>query len=66
MNKKGDIMNHSQYIDAITYIMKKLSAKWGVIIHYVEKQFIVYYKKKELFRCGDVYDIEDYLKLYLS
>ena len=59
-------MTKEQYINAITYIMKKLSQKWGVIIHYIEKEFIIYHNKKELFRVNEVYDIEQYLKLYLS
>ena len=59
-------MTQEQYIKAITYIMKKISKKWGVVIHYVNKEFIVYHSRKELFRCNDVNDIEQYLKLYLS
>ncbi len=59
-------MTHTQYIQAITYIMNKLSKKWNVAIQYIDKNFIVYHRKKELFKCNDVNDIEKYLKLYLS
>ena len=59
-------MTHQQYIDAITYIMKHLSKKWDVIIHYANKKFIVIHNKKELFRCNEIYEVEPNLKLYLS
>ena len=59
-------MTREQYIKAITYIMKKLSQKWDVVIHYINNEFIVYHNKKELFRVNEIYGIEQYLKLYLS